>query len=195
MIEANLVEFDVGEAGARYVLDVLASGTPLTVRLGERVSRASASFKALVPRLTSGARAKRFSDGGLVAAESALVMAAGLAQDAMNQCRQGILIAEDAIRSRHDPVRPHERAKRFSVDTSMYEYVSGQSGTAEIISAMRSAQSGYRLVAWVVDGGDTMHLPEGREALSEEATRLLVRDPRLVLVSAYDDESFVVYRP
>lgn len=171
----------------------LSGGLLFGQMLAETIAEGQWCFGCLVPRGTSKRRAERFKTGGLVGLQSSFVAAGTVIVNALEAHAPSAFVAEDRIISSSYPVfAARRRAGTLTVGEDVYETSDSSTATIEsVVEDLRSADACFMLNCAVAPAGESFEL---RVSSSREFILETAREAVLVLVRAYDGESFLVAR-
>jgi hypothetical protein len=192
----ELTEFDLGRRGLEHVEGALEGGLSLARLVRREIDLSRGRCFTFLPPSTPEERRFNFLEGGLIRVAPANSVFATLAQGALVSARHGVLVAENALARREDPVFDREPAERFCFGDDVYEYVTAEAVTLDAIEdAFRIADAGYTLNAVVATPSEGIFLPRSRATASETVLRKVAEHVALVFTRAYDGEGFVVWVP
>jgi hypothetical protein len=180
-----VVELPLGPPGLAIVRAALAGGRSLLRALLERVDEGRAT--GLVPRGTLLERALRVEEGGLLGRSDGVRALATAVAPAM-RASGCVFVAAHQLLERRDPAvgRPSERASVSFFGDEVYYWTLDPAGIDAVVRAAASWGATH-LVTHAPQG-----LPEELDAASLER---LANEAQLVALDAYDEESFVLWRP
>lgn len=182
-----LVRHDLGSTGDRWLRQSLAQGKTLSAQLSNRIELQQGTAFTLVPPETDESRIRRWEEGGLVSSVAALDRLVQFLRPRLQE-PQLYLVAENAVARPTDPVLRESEGNRFFVGEEVYEFVGPGAKAEDIRACLRRADAGFSLNAVVAA---LTRAPRQNE--EPEFFRETLDQPEIVVVRAYDGESFVVW--
>lgn len=182
--ETYLVRFDLGEAGRHRVVESLSAGLQLGAQLAAEFERGTGDAFTFAPSGSDGARLLRWDQGGLLAAPDGMQHLAHHLQNRLMEPMR-LLVIENAMAHRTDPVLSANGGRRFFVGDEVYEYVGPGADVTQIEECPLRADAGYSLNGLLAVAP---RLPR----VAEDHHFLTTLRPELLITRAYDGEGFVL---
>lgn len=180
-----LVRCELGNAGGYRVAEALSAGLQLGVQLSAKLKSEAGDAFTFAPPGSDSTRLLRWNEGGLLVGQVAIHHLARYLHRRLSDS-SCLLILENAMARRTDPVLSSNTGRRFFIDDEVYEYV-GRSATAtEIEECIRRADAGYSLNGVLAS---VRRMP----GVIEEPEYLAALKPQLLITRAYDGEGFVLW--
>lgn len=191
----ELVFSDVGGRGTEFLRDAFADGLTLGRKISQKVDFSTGRCLALVPAETEPDAIRDFEASGITNTTAASATFATFLGSEMSKSEL-VLVAENALLKPNDPWRPDEPIERFSFGDEVYEYLcAAKATTARIERLLRLADAGYTLNALLAEATLSKQLPDRRAAIGSGDLERLASGAVLLIVRAYDGESFLIWRP
>lgn len=176
----------------QWVLDSLGQGAPLSVRVAPLVASTTGAAILLASDDPEPGERRSFQTGHRLSHSQrdrlAAMFFAGLARTETMS-----LVVEDDLQRRGDP-HVEERAA-FIGDRVVHWTVVADGDQDGVIETLRSGTSGYPLNAFVCEGSPSSFGLEAGAELDSDALDKLREAVKLVIVAAYDAETYLCWRP
>ncbi|HVA13443.1 MAG TPA: hypothetical protein VNF99_09355 [Stellaceae bacterium] len=192
---AKLVELPLGQVGLNYVRSSLESETSFCREMLPFVMKRGTVF-AVIPEGTSASRAMQFDTGGLVRTR---FTDRWLVERMLSACRahpEGVLVFDQPWgRRKRDRVVTAQKAPEFFHDDFVYHFVEAKDADEARIDTAMSSIGGFLFVAaFSLYPFVASKLPADLTVQDDQAIRNIVAQTQEVYISAYDHESYVVWR-
>jgi hypothetical protein len=189
----KIIELRAGEAGLRFVEETLAGWGGLATRAAHLPIR-QGQVVALVPEGTSLDRATRFHEGYLVrtsATDGALV------RHILSRRHQGSsLVVQDTVTPPASKYVVDYRAEdlKFFYESAVYWFINGEEFDEQSVMGTIQLGNGFHILIFLLG-----HPVDEKRFLNREVSAAVISDfvnhIEEIAISAYDQESFVIWRP
>jgi hypothetical protein len=189
----KIIELNVGEAGLRFVEETLTGWGGLATRAAQLPIR-QGQVVALVPEGTSLKRATSFHEGGLVRISSTDGV---LVRDILSRRHQGSsMVVQDTLNPPTSKyvVDYRDEDLKFFYDSVVYWFINGEEFDEQSLMGTIQLAYGFHTLVFVL----SCPVDEKR-FLNREVSATVISDfvdhIEEIAISAYDQESFVIWRP
>lgn len=185
-----IAECDLGKAGQEYMHDILHQGGGLAGRVATSISQSGKIFAPL-PLGISARRALDFDSGGMCDSQ----FSQGWLFDDLQNKPEGNFIVQDIWAKRSDLlVRPPKYKFYFFYNDGVYYFINLSSLKFSEFLALERQVSSFQFAAFYTTAVINEKCFDAHE-MKTECLDVLATGVRSIYVSAYDRESYIVWRP
>lgn len=193
MILKQLKQQSLGESGIAFLSDKL-KGTGMIGKLPDLLLEEGLCF-AVVPQAISAERARQFDVGGLMDMSEGQNWLASHALSVLSRRQEGTLIFQDVWGARsYDPGVRTKTSKMFFNQSDVYYFVEAKNANEHsILAAMREIR-GFLLVGVFTEKQVVADQLPADGLVADDFIDAITRMTSEIYLSAYDQESFVVWK-
>jgi hypothetical protein len=184
MAASQLHKVDLGEAGTEYLRKRLSEGLSLSRAVLRELNVRQGDVVTYAPPEIPQSALSNFDQGGVMGAERSQDHIERVLGEAMSSHEQNVLVAENRLAKRDDPVLRRRRVRTFIFGDETYHWTSART---EIDAVLRSAASHW-LTCFVTSIEHELGASPSAKDLQWLATKV-----ELLAISAYDEEGYVVW--
>lgn len=185
-----ITERSLGKAGQEYMHEILCQGGGLAERVATSVSKSGELFAPL-PLGVSARRALDFDSGGMCDSQ----FSQGWLFDDLQNKSEGNFIVQDIWAKRSDLlVKPPEYESYFFYGDGVYYFIDLASLKFSEFLALGRQVSSFQFAAFYTTAVINEKCLDAHE-MKTECLDVLAAGVRSIYVSAYDRESYIVWRP
>lgn len=186
----KLVFVELDARGLEYVREQITGVNTLCTALLDIVATEQGKVFTLVPAGTPPERLHRFTEGGLLSAESLILEQAAYLASMVREAPEAACIVDDFEPSWIGGDY-HDDGQAFGVEDEVYRLLTGDDPPEAFINALKQSNNGWHGVAAVCAQAPVLEEDRASTAASLQAAAYSVA---AITCTAYDGEGFVVWR-